>query len=296
MCAGRYDTGGMVGEVERSWELRLVQTTPAKLDLWRVIGDEADVAAYAAAHAPPATTTTTTAPAAGDWSAVYFQLSPENAVGTLGYRWDKGYALARLVRVSLPLAACGAEALVVDDTGRGAEVKGGEEIGAHGKSQGLMAASDVPGAFKSALLKSRLGIPPDEPLLPALGRRSPTPAVLVCRESAGEWEVAVPHGLLPAMARNAAWAEQRVAEFRPRAGVTAEMRPWGAEGTHRWHRWHDGDSVVTAGVQIQTGTQESPPAWLGTVLAHPAEVSGGYNNEFIPGFGTKPASPSNRPV
>lgn len=277
-------------DAERMWEVCLLETAPAKLDLWRVIGDEAGVASYAAAHAPPAN-----AALVGDWSAMYFQLSPENAAGTLGYRWDKGYTVARLVRVSLPLAACGAVALIVNDMGRGTEV--GAETGAHGKRLGLMAAPDVPGAFKSALLKSRLGIPGSQSLLPTLGRRTPNPAVLVCRESTGEWEVAVPHQLLPLMAHDAAWAEQHVAEFRPRAGVTAEVRPWSVEGSHRWHRWHDGDSVATAGVQIQTDGHGSQPAWLRDALAHPAEASGGCHSEPIPSeFDTKPASTSNGPL
>lgn len=291
----RYDTD-MEEEAERAcWEVRLAETTPAKLELWRVIGDEADIAAYAMAHAaPPATTAA--AGVVGDWSAMYFQLSPENAAGTLGYRWDKGYAVARLVRVSLPLAACGAVALVVDDTGRGTEVEGGEETGgARGKRRGVMAASDVPGAFKAALLKSRLGIPQGESLLPALGRRTPKPAVLVCRESAGEWEVAVPHQLLPVMIRNVAWVEQRVAEFKPRAGVTAEVRPWSAEESGRWLRWHDGDSVSTAGVRTQTGAQEPPPAWLSNALE--GIVAEATTASPIPSeVDSKPAPPPNRPV
>lgn len=268
-----------------------METTPAKLGLWRVIGDEADIAAYATSHAPPATTAA--AGVANDWSAMYFQLSPENAAGTLGYRWDKGYTVARLVRVSLPLNACGAVALVVDDTGRGMEKGEGEEIGAHRKRRGLMAASDVPGAFKSALLKSRLGIPQGESLLPALGSRTPKPAVLVCRESAGEWEVAVPHELLPVMTRDVAWMEQRVAEFRPRAGVTVEMRPWNAEGAARWRRWHDGDSVATADLQIQTDAEESPPVWLTKALEGGRGCqSEPYSSEVDP----KAASPPDRPA
>ncbi|CAM9370021.1 unnamed protein product, partial [Hapterophycus canaliculatus] len=191
---------------------------PATLELWRVIGDEPDIAAYAAAHA---TSTPSSARKNGDWSAMYFQLSAGNAAGTLGYRWDQGYAAARLMRVSLPLAEFGVVALVVDDMGEGTETEAGTETVV--QRHGLMVASDVPGAFKAAQLKSRLGIPPEEPLLPALGNRQP-PAILVCRESVGEWEAAVPHDLLSVMARGAAWAERCVAEFRPRAGVTAEAR------------------------------------------------------------------------
>ncbi|CAN0327096.1 unnamed protein product, partial [Ectocarpus sp. 4 AP-2014] len=195
----------------------MVEATPATLHVWRVIGDESGVAAYAAARAlsVPATTER-------DWSAMYFQFSPGNAVGTLGYRWDQGYPVARLVRISLPLAACGAVALVVDDAGE--KVEAGAEIAKRkSKLPGLMVSSDIPGAFKAALLKSRLGVPPDEPLLPALGQRRP-PAVLVCRESVGEWEVAVPHNVLGVMALGNAWEERRVAEFRPRSGITAEAR------------------------------------------------------------------------
>ncbi|CAN0302398.1 unnamed protein product, partial [Ectocarpus fasciculatus] len=173
-------------ERENAWDVRLVEATPATLGVWRVIGDESGVAAYAAARAPSVPVT-----AESDWSAMYFQLSPGNAVGTLGYRWDQGYPVARLVRISLPLAACGAVALVVDDTGKRVET-GAESVTREPKLPGLMVSSDMPGSFKAAVLKSRLGIPPDEQLLTALGQRQP-PAVLVCRESVGEWEVAVPH-------------------------------------------------------------------------------------------------------
>ncbi|CAM9950826.1 unnamed protein product, partial [Ectocarpus sp. 12 AP-2014] len=195
----------------------MVEATPATLHVWRVIGDESGVAAYAAARAPSVPATTES-----DWSAMYFQLSPGNAVGTLGYRWDQGYPVARLVRISLPLAACGAVALVVDDTREKVEA-GAEIANRENKLAGLMVSSDIPGAFKAAVLKSRLGVPPDQPLLPALGQRQP-PAVLVCRESVGEWEVAVPHILLGFMARGNTWEERRVAEFRPRTGITAEAR------------------------------------------------------------------------
>ncbi|CAM9896945.1 unnamed protein product, partial [Scytosiphon promiscuus] len=201
----------MRDEGDEAWGVRLVTVTPAALELWRVIGDEPNIAAYAAAHAP----STPSAAKPSDWSAMYFQLSAENAAGTLGYRWDQGYTLARLMRVSLPLAESGAIALVVDDTGNGTETQAGTKTGV--QRHGLMVASDVPGAFKAARLKSSLEIPPDAPLLPALGRRR-TPAVLVCRESVGEWEVAVPHDLLPVMTQGAAWTERCVAEFRPRAG------------------------------------------------------------------------------
>eukprot|EP00752_Nemacystus_decipiens_P002551 g2392.t1 len=284
------------GKERACWEIHLVETAPATLDVWRVIGDEVDIAAYATAHAPTAAAVPTAAAGVvGDWSAMYFQLSPENAAGTLGYRWDKGYSLSRLVRVSLPLAACGAVALVVDDTDKGTELEELDGIGVHEKRRGLMAASDVPGAFKSALLKSRLSIPQGESLLPALGRRNPNPAVLVCRESAGEWEVAVPHQLLPAMTRDAAWVEQHVAEFRPRAGVTAEMRPWTAEGSGQWRRWHDGDPVATVGARrmIQTEAQESRPVWLRNALIG----GGGHLSESItPEVDSKPAATLSRPA
>ncbi|CAN0477905.1 unnamed protein product [Ectocarpus sp. 12 AP-2014] len=179
---------------------------------------------------------------------MYFQLSPGNAVGTLGYRWDQGYSVARLVRISLPLAAC------------------------ENKLPGLMVSSDIPGAFKSAELKSRLGVPPDEPLLPALGQRQP-PAVLVCRESVGEWEVAVPHNLLGDMARGNAWEERRVAEFRPRTGITAEARLCGPEcagaeeGAVPWHRWRDGDEVMSLGMAVEA--EGASIRWLSEAMASP---------------------------
>ncbi|CAM9877029.1 unnamed protein product [Ectocarpus sp. 8 AP-2014] len=253
-------------EGDNPWDVRMVEATPATLHVWRVIGDESGVAAYAAARAPSVPATIES-----DWSAMYFQLSPGNAVGTLGYRWDQGYPVARLVQTSLPLAACGAVALVVDDTGE--KVEAGAEIAKRKqKLPGLMVSSDVPGAFKAAVLKSRLGVPPDEPLLPALGQRQP-PAVLVCRESVGEWEVAVPHNLLRIMARGNAWEERRVAEFRTRAGITAEARLCGPEGAGAeegpvpWHRWRDGDEVTSLGVAVEA--EGASIRWLSEAIASP---------------------------
>lgn len=246
--------------------MHLVEATPATLDVWRVIGDESGVAAYAAARAPSVPATTES-----DWSAMYFQLSPGNAVGTLGYRWDQGYPVARLVRISLPLAACGAVALVVDDTGERVET-GAEIVSREPKLPGLMVSSDMPGSFKAAVLKSRLGIPPDEQLLTALGQGQP-PAVLVCRESVGEWEVAVPHNILGVMARSNAWEECRVAEFRPRGGITAEARLCGPEcagaedGAVPWHRWRDGDEVVSLGVTVEA--EGASIRWLSEALTSP---------------------------
>lgn len=244
-----------------TWSVRLIAATPPALELWRVIGDEPDIAAYAAAHTP-----SSSAKKNGDWSGMYFQLSAGNAAGTLGYRWDQGYTMARLIRVSLPLAEFGFVALVVDDTGNGAQTPAETET----QGRGLMVASDVPGAFKAAQLKSRLDIPSDTPLLPALGQRQ-TPAVLVCRESVGEWEVAVPHDLLPVMSRGAAWEERCVVEFRPRAGVTAEARLCGAMegGAVRWRRWRDGDPVVMADEAIDG---EAFPRWLSDALSSRTET------------------------
>jgi hypothetical protein len=55
---------------------------------FKVIGSDGGLAKYVTQH--PATHEQ-------DWSGIYLQLSAENAIGTLGYRWDQGYVTAQLL-------------------------------------------------------------------------------------------------------------------------------------------------------------------------------------------------------
>lgn len=136
--------------------------------------------------------------------------SPQgHALGTLGYRWTQGYAVAGLHQVEV--------------TGR-TVVFPADHFG----------SAAVSGAAKAAAIKQALGIASEARLMDALGERS---LLLLLQESPGEWELVIPDAMLA----TALSAEQVVRRFRPRCSCTFQAQDAGAGA---WYRFDDGDVAL----------------------------------------------------
>ena len=143
-----------------------------------------------------------------DWSALYTQFLAEHALGTVPYRWEKEHQEAILIRASIQQPF---DVVVVDGSG--------------------FHDGNVSGNEKAIIIKKQLNIPPNEPLMEALGRQNK--AALV-RETADEWELILPHNLLPTLSLQ----EAPVARFQrhQRFPVTAK---WQWQGDEKWQVWAD---------------------------------------------------------
>ncbi len=131
-----------------------------------------------------------------DWTAFYFQLNKRHALGTLGYRFDAGYKVARLLEVEL---RDGRQAVLFNDP--------------------AMASGEVTGHEKARLIKAQLGMRAEGNLLmEELGKRQ---QCLLCLETADEMELVMPLSLLA----TGIASERLVCEFMSNEfGVATRMR------------------------------------------------------------------------
>mmetsp|Transcript_27826 Transcript_27826/g.54720 ORF Transcript_27826/g.54720 Transcript_27826/m.54720 type:complete len:217 (+) Transcript_27826:57-707(+) len=135
------------------------EITLPKLDLFKVVGDQSNLSAYASAHPPRVS---------GPWTAVYTQLNKPHSLGTVPYRWDMGYSIAKLLRIRL----IDCKVLIVDAPWMpDGSVNGGEK--ANAVSEALCAPKgDAQGL--ADIVHQRFG------------------ALLCCRETEDQWEVLLP--------------------------------------------------------------------------------------------------------
>jgi len=165
--------------------LQIVEISLASLEAYKVVGDQLSLRDYTVAHPPRVV---------GDWSSVYLQFDEPHSLGTVGYRWEMGYAKANLLRVALA-DVC---AIIVDAP--------------------WMSSSDVSGNEKARCLKNALGVSEEELLMDAVGRAS---KVLVCRETESQWELVVP----PSVLRACLQKEELALELKPNQyGMTGHAR------------------------------------------------------------------------
>jgi hypothetical protein len=145
-------------------QLQVVDLRLPGLEVFKAVGNERSLVEYAAAHPPRVN---------GDWSAVYTQLDRHHSLGTVPYRWDMGYNVARLIRSSLS----DARVLVVDAP--------------------WMPDGQIDMAIKAEAVRRVLqcshGLRQDMTLMDAVGELG---VLLCCRETADQWEIVVPHQLL----------------------------------------------------------------------------------------------------
>lgn len=130
-----------------------------------------------------------------EWRGLYTQFKREHALGTIGYRWDRGHKVARLIRATFD-----------------------EDLSIVVLDGPMTYAGGISGIEKAKAAKELLGIDPELPLLAALGERR---QVCLVRETEDEWELVIPHELLPHLSLS----ETGVARFE-------KHQSWPT--THRW--------------------------------------------------------------
>ena len=152
-------------------------------------------------------------------------------LGTVPYRWEKGHSEARLVAVTFEEL----EIVVLED----------ERLHDAGMS----------GEQKAAMVKKKLGILEEEPLLEALGKRR---QVALVRETESEWELIIPHDLLPTLP----FQERGIARFRrhPQMPVishwTREMSDMSGDMSDM--PWQSGDDLS----QLESFLPDLDMSWL----------------------------------
>jgi hypothetical protein len=82
---GGYDIGDLV-------PCQVAEVRLSGVEVFKCVGDEPSIAAFLDRRPPRVV---------GDWSALYLQFDIAHALGNVGYRWDAGYARARLFRGQL---------------------------------------------------------------------------------------------------------------------------------------------------------------------------------------------------
>mmetsp|Transcript_39887 Transcript_39887/g.125562 ORF Transcript_39887/g.125562 Transcript_39887/m.125562 type:complete len:216 (+) Transcript_39887:55-702(+) len=197
------------------------------IEVFKCLGDEESLEEYVAAHPPRVP---------GDWSALYTQFNAPHSLGTVGYRWDAGYGLARLVRARIPRV----KGVVVDAP--------------------WMPDGAVAGEAKAKAVRQALGLPEGgPPLMERLGERG---QVLVCRETADQWELVVPRALMASLS----WQQRAVCELRPnRYGMTGEWREREEGEGEGWGAWRRFD-------EVEALRDVEPPSWIARSLGtEPAE-------------------------
>mmetsp|Transcript_65037 Transcript_65037/g.121153 ORF Transcript_65037/g.121153 Transcript_65037/m.121153 type:complete len:211 (+) Transcript_65037:77-709(+) len=142
-----------------------------------------------------------------DWRALYTQFQREHVLGTLPYKWDKGYTDATLVSATFAhLNIVVLEGDVMYDVG-------------------------VSGQEKAVAIKRLLCLDETSSLMQMLGRQGK--AALV-KETQEEWELIIPHRLLPELS----FTECRVAEFK-RHALLPITHAWRLSESDTWELWQD---------------------------------------------------------
>uniref|UniRef100_A0A0G4I9W5 Uncharacterized protein n=1 Tax=Chromera velia CCMP2878 TaxID=1169474 RepID=A0A0G4I9W5_9ALVE len=195
---------------------------PASLSVFKIVGGKETVEEYlAAVHKARGGSETAKEP---DWSALYLQFDEAHALGTLPYRWDQGFSLASLWKLTLkgkeespaPGAAASAGG---EGKGTGGQVESTVGLQAVIVKGGWMAGGSVAGEEKADILKKSLELNVELPLMAQLGSRG---MVLCCKETGGQWEMAVPHSCVSRFMSNT--VQRREKEFEEKCGMTRRWR------------------------------------------------------------------------
>ena len=150
-----------------------------------------------------------------DWSALYTQLQADHILGTLPYRWDAGHTEALLCELQFqqPISICILEGSVFHN-------------------------NEISGEDKAKLIKSCLLLDESMPLMEAFSKRE---QVVAIRETENEWEIVIPHNLLPRLQ----YSERVVGKFRRHLvmPITSKWAPFDSDKPEKdlcWEECEDG--------------------------------------------------------
>mmetsp|Transcript_15926 Transcript_15926/g.34602 ORF Transcript_15926/g.34602 Transcript_15926/m.34602 type:complete len:221 (-) Transcript_15926:21-683(-) len=165
-----------------------------------------------------------------DWSAMYLQFRSEHALGTVPYRWERGFSHAKLVEATF----FNLKVVIIDGP--------------------LFHDGNVDGKKKADMIKELLNLDPSKPLMEALGDLEK--AALI-RETEDEWELILSHSYFPDLA-----VEERdvaVFERHPKMPVTRRWRL--GEPASKWHLLAADDSIFELASSIipDLGMEWLPP-------------------------------------
>lgn len=167
-----------------------------------------------------------------DWRGLYTQFQSDHTLGTVPYRWERGHTKARLVEVTFVDRL---NVVVLDGP--------------------LWHDTNLSGEMKAAHAKRQLGIPQNQSFLEALGDSG---KVAMVRETADEWELIIPHQLLPKLV----FDERGVAVFvrHPRLPITQQWRPENEDNFFPWNEGADESTIrkVIPNLKIPAYADQNP--------------------------------------
>lgn len=143
-----------------------------------------------------------------DWAnAMYLQFQSDHALGTVPYRWEKGYTHAKLIKATFngPL-----KIVIIDSP--------------------IMYDGTISGKEKATRIKLLLGIDESLPLMETLGKQG---KFAMIRETKDEWELIVSQSLLA----TTSFKEEVVAIFERHSQMPVTHR-W-CDSNGKWHKWTD---------------------------------------------------------
>lgn len=181
-----------------------------QVTVFKCIGDEETVSEYIEARTAVSRRSYTPTSDPNDWSAqLYTQFSLSHALGTCPYRWDQGYALSRVLSLTVPSA----RVLVIDAPWMPDPAVGGR------------AKADAVRCALRGYMKGDVGNAPIMTELAAHG------FLLACRETEKQWELVFGPGALGNV------GERVVMELKPGPYSTTSHFRKETEGS--WRRYDE---------------------------------------------------------
>eukprot|EP00959_Pyramimonas_sp_CCMP1952_P420190 8801099-Pyramimonas_sp.AAC.1 len=207
-------------------EVRKVSTAsgslPSTLVVYKLVGSEAGILDYYTSCARGGRSRPVVQAHDGartDWSALYTQFTMPHSINTASYRFEAGYAQANLARAEIDSSAF--SVYLVNDS-----------------SSYDMANPSIQSSVKADRIKELLHIPQSSLLMDELGKWR---SMLICRESAKEFELIIPHQLLQDPTTSIFLREEIVSSFKPNTYMALARRQDGESG-----EWYDFDYTEVA--------------------------------------------------
>eukprot|EP01098_Paradermamoeba_levis_P007633 TRINITY_DN3167_c0_g1_i1.p1 TRINITY_DN3167_c0_g1~~TRINITY_DN3167_c0_g1_i1.p1 ORF type:complete len:227 (+),score=47.40 TRINITY_DN3167_c0_g1_i1:159-839(+) len=215
-------------------KVKVRQFNVNSLGVWKVFGTESSALEYfeaAEARRPPSSSPS-------DWgNSLYFQFDVSHTLGTINYRFDQGYSLARLWSIKFE----NLNVVIADDL-----------------HSNFLIDGKVTGKEKATLLKQLLGFDESKMLMDCLGEKG---SALCIRETENEWELVLPASLISSTGGSC--TQTAVHEFKPNSSFpcVAFHRTCAkeGEGEGKWIRVADESGLIDV---VAKELAKPFPSWL----------------------------------